>query len=60
MAHPKILITGNMGYIGPNVVQHLRNTMPDAVLIGFDSGFFANCSTAPLLFPESESISARF
>jgi nucleoside-diphosphate-sugar epimerase len=52
MADPKILITGNMGYIGPNVVHHLRQTLPNATLIGFDSGFFANCTTSPLLFPE--------
>ena len=54
MPSPKILITGNMGYIGPNVVRHLRRTLPDAILVGFDSGFFANCSTSPLLFPESQ------
>jgi nucleoside-diphosphate-sugar epimerase len=54
MDHPKILITGNMGYIGPNVVRHLRCIFPQATLLGFDSGFFANCSTSSLLFPEHQ------
>lgn len=41
----KILITGNLGYIGPVVARHLRAAMPDAWLAGFDAGFFANCLT---------------
>jgi nucleoside-diphosphate-sugar epimerase len=48
----RILITGNMGYIGPVVVGHLRQVWPDAELIGFDSGFFAQCLTTPGEFPE--------
>lgn len=48
----KILITGNMGYIGPNVVKHLRNTHPDAQLIGFDIGYFATCLTNTPHLPE--------
>lgn len=48
----KILITGNMGYIGPSVVQRLRATYPNAVLIGFDMGYFANCLTNSEIFPE--------
>ena len=38
----KILITGNMGYVGPPLVEHLRRTVPSAVLIGFDAAYFAN------------------
>jgi UDP-glucose 4-epimerase len=30
----KILITGNMGYVGPEVVKHLRRSRPDAILHG--------------------------
>ena len=41
----KILITGNMGYIGPCVVRHLRQSHPHVALIGFDTGFFATCLT---------------
>ncbi|MDO6416177.1 SDR family oxidoreductase [Sphingomonas sp. BIUV-7] len=37
----RILITGNMGYVGPVVVAHLHETMPDAELIGYDTGFYA-------------------
>jgi nucleoside-diphosphate-sugar epimerase len=48
----RILVTGNMGYIGPVVVTHFRERWPDAELIGFDSGFFAQCLTSPGAFPE--------
>lgn len=50
----KIFITGNMGYVGPGVVHHLRKTYPDAVLVGFDMGYFANCLTNADFFPESQ------
>ncbi|MBF9236246.1 SDR family oxidoreductase [Hymenobacter sp. BT683] len=49
----RILITGNMGYVGPGVVQHLRQTFPDAELIGYDLGFFAQCLTGTGRLPES-------
>ena len=48
----KILITGNMGYVGPIVVQRLREAHPDATLIGLDMGYFGNCLTSPLTLPE--------
>lgn len=48
----KIIITGNMGYVGPHVVRRLRTAFPDAELIGFDAGYFAHCLTAPPVFPE--------
>ena len=48
----KILITGNMGYIGPCVVQRLRSSYPDSTLHGLDMGFFANCLTNAEIFPE--------
>ena len=48
----KILITGNMGYIGPCVVKQLRSSYPDATLIGLDIGYFANCLTNAKIFPE--------
>jgi nucleoside-diphosphate-sugar epimerase len=47
-----ILITGNMGYIGPVVVEHLRKQYPQAKLIGLDTGFFASCLCTPGLLPE--------
>ena len=48
----RILITGNMGYVGPVVAAHFRSVLPDAELIGFDSGYFAQCLTLPDEFPE--------
>lgn len=47
-----ILITGNMGYVGPVLVRHLRKTYPDARLVGYDSGFFAHCITGADQLPE--------
>jgi nucleoside-diphosphate-sugar epimerase len=49
----KILITGNMGYVGPGVVNHLRKKYPDAVLVGFDMAYFASSLTNTDFFPES-------
>jgi dTDP-D-glucose 4,6-dehydratase len=49
----RILITGNMGYVGPGVVRHLRQTFPQAELIGCDMGFFAHCLTGVSRLPES-------
>ncbi|WNM58148.1 NAD-dependent epimerase/dehydratase family protein [Candidatus Nitrospira allomarina] len=43
----KILITGNLGYVGPAVIQRLRECFSGATLIGLDMGFFAHCLTAP-------------
>ncbi len=48
----KILITGNMGYVGPVLVKHLRRTVPEATLIGLDTGYFANCVTGSAILPE--------
>jgi nucleoside-diphosphate-sugar epimerase len=48
----KILITGNMGYIGPCVVDRLRQSYPDAVIVGLDIGYFANCLTNADTLPE--------
>jgi len=48
----KILITGNMGYVGPAVNYQFRVSRPDAVLLGFDMGYFGNCVTTPGALPE--------
>ncbi len=48
----KILITGNMGYIGPCVIQRLRASYPDAILVGLDMGYFANRLTNTEILPE--------
>lgn len=49
----RILITGNMGYVGPGVVRQLRQAFPDAELIGYDLGLFAHCLTGSGRLPES-------
>lgn len=49
----RILITGVMGYVGPVLTRHLRRRLPDADLIGFDSGFFAQNLTGASRFPET-------
>jgi nucleoside-diphosphate-sugar epimerase len=48
-----ILITGNLGYVGPWVTRQLRARFPDGVLKGLDLGFFAHCLTAAVHAPES-------
>ena len=48
----KILITGNMGYIGPCVVERLRAAYPNATLIGYDTGYFGSCITDATVIPE--------
>ncbi len=48
----KVLITGNMGYVGPAVVAHLRATHPDWTIVGFDAGYFADCLTGTEDRPE--------
>lgn len=53
MKPSRILITGNMGYVGPGVVSHLRKAFPKAELIGYDLGFFAHCLTGTTRLPES-------
>ena len=48
----KILITGNLGHVGPIVSRYLRHMHPDAELIGYDSAFFALCTTGAKSLPE--------
>ena len=48
----RVIITGNMGYVGSVLVRHLRNRFPEAELIGYDSGFFGHCLTTPDPIPE--------
>jgi nucleoside-diphosphate-sugar epimerase len=48
----KILITGNMGYVGPCLIDHLRKRHTELTLIGYDMGYFANCLTNAAMLPE--------
>ena len=51
----RILVTGNTGYVGPLVLQLLRQSHPKATLIGYDIGYFAHCLTGAQRFPESRA-----
>jgi nucleoside-diphosphate-sugar epimerase len=48
-----VLITGNMGYIGPVVVRHLRKTIEGVKIYGFDKGLFGHCLTNASIIPEA-------
>ncbi len=47
-----ILVTGNLGYVGPPVVAQLRAAFPEARLMGLDAGYFAHCLTGVEASPE--------
>jgi len=49
----KILITGNLGYVGPGVVREFRKHYPQAELIGYDTGYFSKYITNDGIIPES-------
>jgi len=49
----KILITGNLGYVGPGVVKEFRKYYPDAEIIGYDVGYFSKYITSNRIAPES-------
>jgi len=49
----KIMVTGNLGYVGPSVMLQLRRSYPSACLIGLDLGFFSHCLTGTEMSPES-------
>ena len=49
----RVLIVGNMGYVGSVVSRHLRNRFPMAEIIGFDTGLFAHSLTATERLPEA-------
>jgi nucleoside-diphosphate-sugar epimerase len=48
----RILVTGNMGYVGPCVVKQLRSSYPGASLVGLDMGYFGDCLTDAGILPE--------
>ena len=49
----KILITGNLGYVGPWVTRQLRARYPDARLVGAVIGYFAHSLTDASHLPET-------
>jgi nucleoside-diphosphate-sugar epimerase len=51
----RTLITGNLGYIGPVVIKHLKKKNPHHYIAGIDPGFFAHCLTNASYFPEVQA-----
>jgi nucleoside-diphosphate-sugar epimerase len=49
----RILITGNMGYVGPVLTRFLRENLKDAELVGYDAGFFGHSLTGVGVLPEA-------
>ena len=43
----RILIVGNLGYIGPVLTKYFKNTEPNSKLIGLDTGYFVGCLIDP-------------
>ena len=43
----KILILGNLGYIGPVLSEYLKSMSKNYEIIGYDMGFFQGCLLAP-------------
>lgn len=55
----KILVLGNMGYVGPAVIRELTSRHPHAIVHGFDNAYFAHCLTNAHLLPE-QRLSKQF
>lgn len=41
----KLLLTGNLGYLGPVVCRYLRQAISGIEITGFDAGYFRDCKT---------------
>ena len=50
----RILITGNLGYVGAYLVSNLRAKYPKAYIVGYDLGYFQNCLTTKNFAPETK------
>lgn len=48
----KILVTGNLGYVGPVVTRYLSENFKEAQIIGFDTAYFAQSITGAEVYPE--------
>lgn len=56
----RILITGNLGYVGPVVVEHLAAVRPEARLSGLDTGWTAHAVVTAAPLPELALAEQRF
>ena len=48
----KILITGNLGYVGSELVKYFKSKYADCYIIGYDTAFFSHCITSDGPVPE--------
>lgn len=48
----RILVTGNLGYIGSVVVPHLKRNLPDCEIIGLDIALFSSCFSNAIVSPD--------
>ncbi|MDQ8727667.1 SDR family oxidoreductase [Bradyrhizobium sp. LHD-71] len=55
----RVLITGNMGYVGTEAAKYLRRSRPSAILHGLDNAYFAHCLTGATTLPEA-TLDAQF
>jgi len=55
----KILIAGNLGYIGPLVIKRLRSSMPNSTILGFDLGFFSH-SLSSVSYPPEKYLDIQY
>lgn len=49
-----ILVIGNLGYVGPELVKYLKEQHGNYKLIGFDIGYFMSCYTTISIAPETK------
>ena len=49
----RIVVTGNMGYVGPVLARFLRSEIRGCTLVGYDAGFFGHCLTNSAVLPEA-------
>ncbi|WP_027527904.1 NAD(P)-dependent oxidoreductase [Bradyrhizobium sp. Ec3.3] len=49
----RVLITGNMGYVGSVLTRFLKSKDPGIEIMGYDSGFFGHCLTGAESIPEA-------
>ena len=48
----KVLITGNLGYVGSVLTRYLHLLYPNIEITGYDTAFFAHCLTNSKTLPE--------
>ena len=55
----KILITGNLGYVGSSLIPIIKKRMTHTKLFGFDTGYFSHL-LAPANIPPELNLQAQY